>query len=347
MQPAGLARNEKAEVTRLANPVRDRSRIAAVPSRDLVEDAFASTRAIELEAFEGDPSIVIFAEGWSTAASLVALVGRHQGDRVGEYALPLDPFREETFRRRSLSVEFEESTEERLLALQRSNDQREQRIRSCRAQDRGRDSLERRVVAARVGVLAQLEATQNELALVDRDRRAVRARHALDVGAAHGLDEHHEMPTGAVEDEPPVDRSERAGLVQELDTDTASRFEVVVERELEIDTNAGTAHGSPPVTAAPLLVSSRLPVFALHLPDMSSTLTQLAERVKARRELPSPAERRAVRRDAGLSAAELAEAIGVTEAAVLTWERGTREPRGRNLDRYVEALRTLREAAAA
>jgi DNA-binding transcriptional regulator YiaG len=74
---------------------------------------------------------------------------------------------------------------------------------------------------------------------------------------------------------------------------------------------------------------------------MNLTLTELSERVKSRRELPSPAARRALRREAGISAAELAEALGVTEGAVLTWERGTREPRGRNRDGYIQALRIL------
>lgn len=48
---------------------------------------------------------------------------------------------------------------------------------------------------------------------------------------------------------------------------------------------------------------------------------------------------------AGLSQGELAEAIGVTRQAVSHWESGTRTPQGEMLDRYVSAIRTLRDAA--
>jgi len=63
------------------------------------------------------------------------------------------------------------------------------------------------------------------------------------------------------------------------------------------------------------------------------------------RDLPTPEERRAIRRAAGLSQGELAQAIGVTRQAVSNWESGIRTPKGACLERYVTAIRTLRESA--
>jgi transcriptional regulator with XRE-family HTH domain len=65
------------------------------------------------------------------------------------------------------------------------------------------------------------------------------------------------------------------------------------------------------------------------------------------RDLPSPAERRRLREESGMSQQRLAEIVGVTRQAVCQWESGSRH-RPRNpqvLRRYVEALRTLRDAA--
>lgn len=62
-------------------------------------------------------------------------------------------------------------------------------------------------------------------------------------------------------------------------------------------------------------------------------------------DLPSPEKRAELRQAAGLTQQELADAIGVTRAAVSFWESGLRTPRGQFLDRYVEALRALKEAA--
>lgn len=66
-------------------------------------------------------------------------------------------------------------------------------------------------------------------------------------------------------------------------------------------------------------------------------------RLRVRRDLPSPEQRRDLRQGAGLSQSALAEAIGVTPQAVSYWEAGLRTPRGVLLDRYVEALRALQE----
>lgn len=79
---------------------------------------------------------------------------------------------------------------------------------------------------------------------------------------------------------------------------------------------------------------------------MTATVAdQIRSRLRVRGDLPTPTERRAIREAAGLSRQELADAIGVTPAAVGHWEQGKRTPSGIYLDRYVEAIRTLREAA--
>lgn len=66
---------------------------------------------------------------------------------------------------------------------------------------------------------------------------------------------------------------------------------------------------------------------------------QLVERLK----LPSPALRRALRENAGLSQTLLAEQLGVSRAAVSRWETGDRTPREDNRIAYADALRELRE----
>jgi transcriptional regulator with XRE-family HTH domain len=71
----------------------------------------------------------------------------------------------------------------------------------------------------------------------------------------------------------------------------------------------------------------------------------LQQRLKAQRELPDPATRRALRLAAGLSMESVAAELGVTRQAVMTWERGTRYPRPQYLVAYVTLLRRLGEAA--
>lgn len=54
-----------------------------------------------------------------------------------------------------------------------------------------------------------------------------------------------------------------------------------------------------------------------------------------------PAGFRLARQRAGLTQAEIAELLGVDQAAVSRWESGKRIPRGKTLDRYAELLEEL------
>lgn len=77
---------------------------------------------------------------------------------------------------------------------------------------------------------------------------------------------------------------------------------------------------------------------------MSATLDDLTRRARERRQLPPPAERRAIRDAAGCSLDELADVLNVTREGVRLWETGQREPRRTNLTSYLEALRALKSA---
>ena len=56
---------------------------------------------------------------------------------------------------------------------------------------------------------------------------------------------------------------------------------------------------------------------------------------------------KALRRQAGLSLAELAAAVGVNAATVYRWEQGTTRPSADAAERYALALETLRLVVAA
>lgn len=75
---------------------------------------------------------------------------------------------------------------------------------------------------------------------------------------------------------------------------------------------------------------------------MSGT-EKLRASVTARRQLPTPAMRRAIRCAAGASVAEVAIAFDppVSRHAVMAWERGIRNPRPAHAEQYVAILRTL------
>jgi DNA-binding transcriptional regulator YiaG len=80
---------------------------------------------------------------------------------------------------------------------------------------------------------------------------------------------------------------------------------------------------------------------------MPNVLDDAIARARARKSLPAPSARRLLREQAGLSQQDVADAIGVTPAAVSYWETGTREPRAAHLPRYLEILqRCAREGLA-
>jgi DNA-binding transcriptional regulator YiaG len=76
------------------------------------------------------------------------------------------------------------------------------------------------------------------------------------------------------------------------------------------------------------------------------TLADLTARAAARRGLPPPPVRRDIRRMAGVSMADLADALGVSTASVSLWETGRRTPRHAHLLAYSEALSALQAACA-
>lgn len=77
--------------------------------------------------------------------------------------------------------------------------------------------------------------------------------------------------------------------------------------------------------------------------DPSAAGERVRARMRVHLDLPSPPERRLLRHAVGLSLAEVAKAVGVTQQAVSLWELGERTPRGVVLDRYVAALNAMRE----
>ncbi|MFF2384073.1 helix-turn-helix transcriptional regulator [Streptomyces sp. NPDC058108] len=77
----------------------------------------------------------------------------------------------------------------------------------------------------------------------------------------------------------------------------------------------------------------------------ASSAEKIRSRLRVRKDLPNPDQRRALREAAGLSQQELGDAIGVTRQTVSHWEAGRYSPRGPLLDRAVEAYGILREAS--
>lgn len=76
-----------------------------------------------------------------------------------------------------------------------------------------------------------------------------------------------------------------------------------------------------------------------------SQIDELMYRAWLRSALPEPTHRREIRVRAGLTQAEVAEAIGVSRPAIVRWERGERVPRRPHLDNYIELLRRLADEA--
>lgn len=78
---------------------------------------------------------------------------------------------------------------------------------------------------------------------------------------------------------------------------------------------------------------------------MDSSHEELLERIEARR-LPTLRERRRIRKDAGLTQGEVADALGVEPITISRWERGKARPRGEQARRYRELLEALEERAS-
>lgn len=65
--------------------------------------------------------------------------------------------------------------------------------------------------------------------------------------------------------------------------------------------------------------------------------------VHARRvRLPDPAQARAIREASGVTAAELANALGVSRTSIWAWEANAHRPRGERRDAYARAIEELR-----
>lgn len=72
---------------------------------------------------------------------------------------------------------------------------------------------------------------------------------------------------------------------------------------------------------------------------------ELLNRLRARRQLPLPKERRRIRLEAKASLRDVATAVGVSHAAVADWERGA-TPQGAKRIAYARLLEELKRVAA-
>ncbi len=82
------------------------------------------------------------------------------------------------------------------------------------------------------------------------------------------------------------------------------------------------------------------------LGDPTDAVTALLERVRTRRDLPSPEERKATREASGETQGACAAACGVTRSAFARWESGERQPVGEHLFAYSKLLRGLQDLVA-
>jgi DNA-binding transcriptional regulator YiaG len=73
-------------------------------------------------------------------------------------------------------------------------------------------------------------------------------------------------------------------------------------------------------------------------PGRESALAELESVAQATYSLPSPVERREIRKRAGLSLDQLAKAVGVSRACLSKWERGKRYPSPAYRVQYARAL---------
>lgn len=72
-------------------------------------------------------------------------------------------------------------------------------------------------------------------------------------------------------------------------------------------------------------------------------MNNLAELVKARRDLPVPKMRRALREAAGVSQDAIAIAVGVHRMTVNRWESGRCEPTPAHVVAYAAIMRALQD----
>ena len=72
-----------------------------------------------------------------------------------------------------------------------------------------------------------------------------------------------------------------------------------------------------------------------------SAIDALLAEAHARQTLPPVEIRRLLRQRLGISQQELADALGVSRAALSRWETGDRAPRGQSRIAYAEALQRL------
>jgi DNA-binding transcriptional regulator YiaG len=68
------------------------------------------------------------------------------------------------------------------------------------------------------------------------------------------------------------------------------------------------------------------------------------ELARQRGKLPPPEVCWAIRRRAGVSRPKLAAAVGVSDAAIALWEKGTRRPRAEFVERYADVLNEIARA---
>jgi len=78
---------------------------------------------------------------------------------------------------------------------------------------------------------------------------------------------------------------------------------------------------------------------------LGMTVLDLAlEQARRRQGLPVPAKRRLLREAVSLRQFDLAQALGVSHAAISRWEYGLRLPRGRQFNTYMSLLRLAKES---
>jgi transcriptional regulator with XRE-family HTH domain len=75
-------------------------------------------------------------------------------------------------------------------------------------------------------------------------------------------------------------------------------------------------------------------------------LDEALDRVRRRKSLPGPVQRRLLRMQAGLTQRDMAKCLRTTAAAVSRYESGDREPHGEVLDRYLTVIERLSHETA-